>query len=300
MATGLPRRERWANGGVTTLNGGITDSATSLVVTSASSFPSSPDFRITIDDEVLLVTAISGTTFTVERGKEGTTAAAHSDTTAVDHFLTTGSADQAFQDGFTLPDYPYNRLLDASGNTLTASSFTWFNQGTATAADADDGGIILTMPNETGRQIRGKWFTAPSAPWMLTAYVMLGPGFKMWDGTNGTTIGLTAEESSTGELYYLKLRNDRLVLEQMGSYTSYTADVDSYIENGHHEFWLRLQDDNTDIRAHVSRNGYDWVECFNEGRTTHLATGANRLGFGCESDGAVAGAHFYIKSWILG
>jgi hypothetical protein len=299
MATGLPRRERWSNTGSSTLNGALSVGATSLVVTSAASFPTAPDFRLSIENEILLVTAISGTTFTVERGQEGTTDTTHADATAVYHYLTEDSVTRAFQDAFSLPDYPYNRILDAGGNTLNAASFTWFNQGSATAVDADDGGLKLTLPNETGRQIRGKWLTAPSAPWVLTSYVMLGPGFKMWNAVNGTTIGLIAEESSTGKLYYLKLRNDRIILERMTNYTTFSANVNSFIENGHHEFWLRLEDDNTDVKGHVSRNGYDWVECFSEGRTAFLAGGANRIGFGCESDGGAAGAHFYVKTWIV-
>jgi len=57
---------------------GCTDVATSINVASASGFPLTAPFRICIDGEHLLVTAGAGTTtWTVERGVDDTTAAAH-------------------------------------------------------------------------------------------------------------------------------------------------------------------------------------------------------------------------------
>ena len=63
----------------TTLNGAITNVATSLVVASAAGFPTSGNFTIIIDSEQMTVTAGQGTTtWTVTRAVNGTTAAAHS------------------------------------------------------------------------------------------------------------------------------------------------------------------------------------------------------------------------------
>lgn len=64
----------------TTLNGSIDSSATTLMVTSLTGFPNSPEFRVKIDSEILLVTAIDTATltFTVTRAQDGTTAASHS------------------------------------------------------------------------------------------------------------------------------------------------------------------------------------------------------------------------------
>lgn len=72
---------------VTELNGGITDSASSLVVDAATGYPAVP-FHIKINAEVILVGAKSGTTFsTLTRGVDDTTAAAHSDTDEVTHVV---------------------------------------------------------------------------------------------------------------------------------------------------------------------------------------------------------------------
>lgn len=66
------------NPGYTTLNGAVTNIATSVVVTSAAGFPAAGAYSIMIDAEQMNVTAGFGTTtWTVTRGTGGTTAAAH-------------------------------------------------------------------------------------------------------------------------------------------------------------------------------------------------------------------------------
>lgn len=84
----MAKYERFGNNGSSTLNGSITDVAASLVITSAATFPTDGNFRILIDSEIVIVTAISGTTFTITRGAEGTTPAAHANGATVQHILT--------------------------------------------------------------------------------------------------------------------------------------------------------------------------------------------------------------------
>ncbi|MFO0824982.1 MAG: hypothetical protein U0792_17985 [Gemmataceae bacterium] len=83
--------EQFANNAQTTLASSIIAGATSLTVTSATGFPSSPQFRIQIGNELLLVTAVAGATWTVTRGIESTTAAAHSAGDTVTQVLTAGA-----------------------------------------------------------------------------------------------------------------------------------------------------------------------------------------------------------------
>jgi Tfp pilus assembly protein PilV len=68
------------SGTATTLGGNLSSTATTLTVTSAAGFPANAEFRVKIGSEILLVTAGgSGTTsWTVERGADGTTAATQS------------------------------------------------------------------------------------------------------------------------------------------------------------------------------------------------------------------------------
>lgn len=90
--------ERFANDVATVLVGSITAGATSLVVASSSGFPSAGNFRVRIDDEILLVTGVGGTTWTVTRAAEGTAAAPHAGLAVVAHVLTAGGLAQAIAD----------------------------------------------------------------------------------------------------------------------------------------------------------------------------------------------------------
>lgn len=90
----------FSNAYSTTLNGAIDNSQTSLVVTSATGAPSTVPFRLRIraeganTNEIVTVTAVSGTTFTVTRASESysgvQTASAHASGATVEHVLTAG------------------------------------------------------------------------------------------------------------------------------------------------------------------------------------------------------------------
>lgn len=81
---------------ISTLNmpGDLDNSATTLTLTSISTFPSSYPYRARIDDELFKVTATPGANqLTVVRGDGGTTAASHLDTAPVRVVLTKESLD---------------------------------------------------------------------------------------------------------------------------------------------------------------------------------------------------------------
>lgn len=80
--------EQLANSAQSALNGTINSAVTSLVVNSASAFSTAPQFRIIVDSELMLVTAVAGATFTVTRGIEGTAAASHNNGATVTQILT--------------------------------------------------------------------------------------------------------------------------------------------------------------------------------------------------------------------
>jgi hypothetical protein len=116
--------EVYANNAATTLNGGINNVVTSLIVTSASGFPSTGNFRILVDAEIMLVTAVSGTTFTVTRGVESTTATTHGNGAAVTHILTAGSLAQGFSDRNSVPCGSWTSSNTISDSTTTAITWT--------------------------------------------------------------------------------------------------------------------------------------------------------------------------------
>ena len=93
--------EHFTNDAETTLSVAIDAIETSMVVISATLFPTVAQYRIRIDDELLLVTGGAGTTtWTVVRGIEGTTAAAHLSDSQVCQVLTAGALEQLKLDTF--------------------------------------------------------------------------------------------------------------------------------------------------------------------------------------------------------
>ncbi len=89
--------ENLANDFATTLAGAVDNSTGTLTVVLASGAPA-PNFRIRVDDELMLVTAVAGTTWTATRGIEGTAAASHASGAGVVHVLTAGALAALFAD----------------------------------------------------------------------------------------------------------------------------------------------------------------------------------------------------------
>jgi len=117
--------EKFANKPITTLNGGISASDLSLVVASASSFPGTPQFRILVENEIMLVTGVSGTTFTIQRGAEGTTAAIHANGVLVVHVLTAAALDLLCQtDDSRLTDDRVASGIRTATSVVSVSSAT--------------------------------------------------------------------------------------------------------------------------------------------------------------------------------
>ncbi|MCP4259938.1 MAG: LamG domain-containing protein [Planctomycetes bacterium] len=73
----------------TELSGFINAVTPTISVVSTAVFPSSPPFKIRIDDEIMNVIFTAGTTWTVTRGEEGTTAVPHANAVSVIHIQTT-------------------------------------------------------------------------------------------------------------------------------------------------------------------------------------------------------------------
>jgi hypothetical protein len=86
--------ERFVTRGSTSLAASIEADDLSITVQSTTRFPTQPEFRIGVGQELMLVTGVSGATWTVTRGIEGTVAAQHLAGTAVVAVLTGGALDE--------------------------------------------------------------------------------------------------------------------------------------------------------------------------------------------------------------
>lgn len=281
---------------ITALNGAINDSVTTITVDDATGLPTLGYFRIEIDSELILCYGRSGNDLNVlTRGIEGTSAASHSDGAEVkvvatnagvrrfllDHRGTCYTEDSTFDDSHGWP-VPLGRMMDEARADLTASSFTWQNQGSATIAD-HNGGVVMTIPDEAVIKLRGVTLSAPSTPYCFTARMWVGiaPGAL---GANSTHAGLWFRESSTGKLTTLSAQcGFNVAMRNWTDWNTFSATVDTAWEFDDIPFiWLRLWDDGTDVKGYYSLDGSNWSQddsaWFQQGRTSFMSGGPNQIG----------------------
>lgn len=131
--------EQITNTAQTTLATGINASVTSLSIVSATGFPSSGNFRLLIGTEILLVTARSGTTLTVTRGQEGSTAASHTAGVPVTIIFTAGALQAILDD---LPKGGFSAEVDVpSGTHLVATTDEYIRVGAAGTVQMPSSGV---------------------------------------------------------------------------------------------------------------------------------------------------------------
>jgi len=138
----------------TTLSSGINSSVTSITVAAVTGFPGSYPYTLILDEglstqEVVEVTAGSGTTLTVTRGVDGSVAAAHGTGAAVNHGVSARDFDEpnAFLNAGTLP------LVTAKGDILAATT-----SGTVDNLALGTTGYVLTADSAEATGL--KWALA--------------------------------------------------------------------------------------------------------------------------------------------
>lgn len=319
-------REQFSNFAESTLDGGINNSVTSLTVSDASLFPSEGNFRILIDDEILLVTNVSGSTFTVSRGQEGTSAASHSNGAAVDHVLTAGALDQFRADSASSDTWSNLITAGAAGRLFLPSDapylvrdnesalqyfgpmrkvvppvngdFAWINQGSATVSTAN-GGVYISDPVNASLSMRIRKKSAPSTPYTVT--MMALPVLKA-DSFN--FVGMCFRESSSGKLETLHWigrtsATSKLEQNEWNSPTSFqdvVANVETQFVPGGPPPWLQIEHDGTDLYYRYSQDGWNWVTFESHTDGNFFTSAPDEIGFCAGSNGGDIAAMFVI-SW---
>jgi hypothetical protein len=285
-----PNREQLANNASSQLNGAINNSVTSITVVNGSSFPSVGNFRIICEDEIMLCTARSGNNLTVVRGQEGTSAASHADGSNVTHVFT---ADAMFRwaadniSGYRNNSPPLGVISNGSGGILTASDFTWVNQGSASVAD-ENGTIKLIIPPGAGENCRILKRTAPSTPYSVVAAIQT---FSIREGT--FNCGLVFRKNSDGKLHAFGYSQDdfgpmRWTIYNFSSPTSFSSTPYGREDCLHlgECLWLKMEDDNTNLKFSVSYDGVEWVQIHSLGRTSFMTGGPDEIGFYANNPGS--------------
>lgn len=152
---------QYKNFGLSTLSETLDGSETDVDVVNASSFPTSGDFVINVEGELMKVTAVSSNTFTVERGAEGTDAVSHPLGAQVKNVLTADMfvsrtklltyASTAGSNVY-IPDADLPRIgsaLYTDGANSGSGIINWYRQGTYNSVNGTQTGTIMEFRGTT-------------------------------------------------------------------------------------------------------------------------------------------------------
>lgn len=306
--------ELYVNDPGTFLASGCTNSATTISVVSSAGYPGSGNFRIKIDTEIMLVTGVSGTTWTVTRGAESTTAIAHLGGTAVNHVLTAGALTSILSgvggggasrgtyssipgspssgttyfttDGFSQyvesggSWYPYGPI-HKFGNVPTFG--TWLNQGSATYSAATGSGILVA-PGNAGDSLRCVYTAAPSTPWTITAYIVVDTYTA-----NYSNAGIMLYDSVSGRIttYNIGWVNQHSIsVVNWSSATGYNSTPSGNFVPPWGDFFIRIVNNGTNLTFSTSKNGYNFTanEFYTVGHTSWLTNGTSHFGLMADSN----------------
>jgi hypothetical protein len=303
--------EQFKNLASTTLSGAIDNATTSVGVASAMGFTGG-NFRILVDSEIMLVTGVSGTTFTVVRSQEGTAASAHSNGATVAHVLTAGALDAHDQNDLAGYDLYANKpaagvpgriFLPSDGlfierdNGSTWEKFgpvwpmtppqsanfpTWVNQGSATCVD-NKGAIFLEAGNSSNEQLRARLQAYPTPPFTVDM-AFLTNVFPY--SSPSITAGLCIRDSVSGKFQCYGVGNTDLHIRgyNYSSYSAASGGVTGWPGSGdNHQLeqnliWVRYYDDGASARViSISADGVTWQQMVSNSRTDYLTP--NQIGF---------------------
>jgi hypothetical protein len=191
-----------------------------------------------------------------------------------------------------------NRLVDASGNILTNSSFTQGNFGTSSVQDDANGSITLKMESRTQPNIVGLYKSAPSTPYTLTCHVLTGVVHNA-AAENANAIGF--RESSSSKLSWISYHyyNDTWTqyAQDWNNTTGSPANSSQIDTPARQDYWLRIEDDGTNLKYYKSADGYHWWEQHSELRGFHFTTGPDEIWWGGDNQGD-ANEMIHLLAWM--
>lgn len=141
--------ENFVNDFQTSLSAAIADGVTTAISVVSGVGAPAPNFRIRVDDELMLVTSVgAGTNWTVTRGAEGSAAVAHSSAAVVTHVLTSGGFTQKVSDLIAAAISTDGALLAANNlSDLQSASAARTSLGLGSAALLASSAILLVANN---------------------------------------------------------------------------------------------------------------------------------------------------------
>ncbi|MGA2502350.1 MAG: hypothetical protein ABSH20_31805, partial [Tepidisphaeraceae bacterium] len=276
------------------LNSSATTGDSTLDVVDGTVFPAAGDFRVLVDDELMLCTARSSNTLTVTRAIEGTTLASHAAAALISQVVSQGGVQRYLRDNDPLFDTTRAafRIIDASQNRLYAADFTLHDySGGSVAYDFGNsivlqggGGAYLTRP-------------IPGGPtWTLSVAVRtMGTSIESYWG--GAVIGVMDTGNQSVIMRYRSQEAGVLITHQNGSGGYQPGDIVGPQNIFAVDWlWMRITDPNDGSwHFQISDDGKHWLEVGSYGKSSYLGT-VNRILFG-HMDMGGAGAYVTLGAW---
>jgi len=300
-------QEQKANNAQSTLAGELAQGATTLTVVSAAKFPTVPQFRVIIDSEIVLVTAVAGAVFTGTRGAEGTTDVLHGAGSLVT-LIETEEGQIRFRRDFSNPLWGLGQpmqLFDSSGTVLTAASFSDVNMTNASKADVTGGSILMKHDSQAAANDFALIVkAAPSVPWTVTVGFI--PNLSAEGASRFPSAGVVVHENASGEFYdFFVTARAAGILARCTKFDSPTAAGTAFLfstfsHSGQWSMakvaWLRIEDNNTNLIFSFSTDGVHFLVMGQEARTTFLTP--DEIGFAVNNFGNTnSEAMATIVSW---
>jgi hypothetical protein len=165
------------------------------------------------------------------------------------------------------------------GSSLSGS-WTWINQGTATATVANSYLTISNAGNGVTNSISAIYQAAPATPWTVVAKISLIARIA----ANFPEVGLFLMDSVSSKVIFFEMAGNNpgevLNIAHFTNPTTFGAVVFTESFPLKNYLYLKIQDDGTNLKYSVSPDGQAYVQMFSEGRTSFLTNGANRVGLG--------------------
>ena len=266
------RREQLVDAAVTTLSAAITTTtATTLTVASTAALPATGDFRLLVDSEVMLCTGCSGTTLTVARGVEGTTAATHASAAPVLVVLTAGSLQTFLADNCSWAAVqPPLRIVNSSGTALVVSDFTKVDSHSDTTVTQTGG--ALTIAKTGGSSYEGVYLTRPmpsATNGVVTLVACVDAATYINYGTGGL-VGIGFRDSTHGqaELVLWSSAGPSITVRAPATADSTTpAKLALTTISPTDRLWLKAvrctsENGETGCGFYISNNGVDWIPVY--------------------------------------
>ena len=174
---------------------------------------------------------------------------------------------------------PWGMLSPSTINPPDPASFTWINQGSATAALDSTGGCYFFAPGVTSNNLRILKETAPSTPYSRIV------GFATALQRDFMAVGIIFRESSTGKVVFFAADGGAANVARLSynQWTNATAYSSTPLATNSQPWcvlvWLKVTDDGTDLVWYTSPDGINWIQAHTVSRTIWMSGGPDEVGF---------------------